>query len=128
MYTVPVCNIALNQQQAEIKKIVPERLSAAPTLQETLNKMMSRMAQMEITFSQMQANVSVPNFAVLSTAQSFFKPCCSLAEETISNSGNFKQDQISLHLRDLLPKDVGDLDNQGNFGPSSCQVVTVKWG
>ena len=53
MYTVPVCNIALNQQQAEIKKIVPERLSAAPTLQETLNKMMSKMAQMEITFSQM---------------------------------------------------------------------------
>ena len=59
MYTVPVSNIPVNQQQAEITQIPPEPLSATPTLQETLDKVMSRMTQMENTMSQMQANVSV---------------------------------------------------------------------
>ena len=31
MYTVPVSNVAVNQQQAEIKQIAPEPLSATPT-------------------------------------------------------------------------------------------------
>ena len=53
MYTVPVSNIAVNQQQAEITQIAPEPLSATPTLQETLDKMMLRMTQMENTMSQM---------------------------------------------------------------------------
>ena len=61
MYTVPVSNIAVNEQQAEITQIAPEPLSATPTLQETLEKMMSRMIQMENTMSQMQGNVPVPN-------------------------------------------------------------------
>ena len=30
MYTVPVSNVAVNQQQAEIKQIAPEPLSATP--------------------------------------------------------------------------------------------------
>ena len=49
MYTVPVSNVAINQQQAEITQIAPESLfvSATPTLQETLDKMMSRITQME---------------------------------------------------------------------------------
>ena len=48
-YIVPVSNIALNQQQAEITQIAPEPLSTTPMLQETLDKMMSRMTQMENT-------------------------------------------------------------------------------
>ena len=40
MYTVPVFNIAVNQQQAEITQIAREPLSAIPMLQETLDKMM----------------------------------------------------------------------------------------
>ena len=42
MYTVPLSNIVVNQQQAEIAQ-TPEPLSATPTLQETLKKKMSRM-------------------------------------------------------------------------------------
>ena len=38
MYTVPFSNIAVNQQQAEIRQIAPEPLSATPTSQETLEK------------------------------------------------------------------------------------------
>ena len=48
MYVVPVSNIALNQQQAEVTQIAPEPLSATPTLQETLKKMMPRMTEMEM--------------------------------------------------------------------------------
>ena len=59
MYTVPVSNIAVNQQQGEIPQIVPEPMSATPTFQENLDKMMSRMTQMENIMSQMQANVPV---------------------------------------------------------------------
>ena len=92
MYTVPVSNIALNQQQAEITQTAPEPLSATPTLQET------------------------PIF--LETLLSLQQP------ETIPNSFHFEQDQISLHPRELFPEHVGDLDNQENFDPSSCQVVT----
>ena len=47
MYIVQVSNIAVNQQQAEITEITLELLSATPTLQETLNKMMSRITQIE---------------------------------------------------------------------------------
>ena len=53
MYTVPVSNITVNQQQVEITQIAPKPLSATATLQETLDKMMSRMTQIENTFSQM---------------------------------------------------------------------------
>ena len=38
MCVVPVSNIALNQQQAEVTQVAPEPLSATPTLQETLKK------------------------------------------------------------------------------------------
>ena len=62
IYTVPVSNIALNQQQTEITKIAHELLSATPPLQETLDKVMSRMTHMKNSFSQMQGNVPVPNF------------------------------------------------------------------
>ena len=55
--TVPVSNIAVNQQQAEITQIVPQTLSATPTFQETPNKMMSKITQMENALSQMQANI-----------------------------------------------------------------------
>ena len=53
MYTVPVSNITVNQQQVEITQIAPKPLSATATLQETLDKMMSRMTQIENIFSQM---------------------------------------------------------------------------
>ena len=55
MYTVPVSNVAINQQQAEITQIAPESLfvSATPTLQETLDKMMSRITQMKNIMCQM---------------------------------------------------------------------------
>ena len=43
MNTVLASNIAANQQQAEITQIATEHLSATPTLQDTLNKMKSRM-------------------------------------------------------------------------------------
>ena len=51
MYTVPVSNMTVNQHQAEITQIALEPLFATPTLQETLNKMMSRITLMEITMS-----------------------------------------------------------------------------
>ena len=43
MNTVLASNIAANQQQAEITQIATEHLSTTPTLQDTLNKMKSRM-------------------------------------------------------------------------------------
>ena len=43
MNTVLASNIAANQQQAKITQIAPEPLSATPTLQDTINKMKSRM-------------------------------------------------------------------------------------
>ena len=86
MYTVPVSNIALNQQQAETTKIATETFSAIPTLQETLNKMMSSMAQMENTLSQMQANVPVPNFQYFQLPSLSSNPAVPPAAETIPNS------------------------------------------
>ena len=53
-------------------------------------------------------------------------PAVPLAAETIPNSGHFKQGQISLHPRELLPGHVGDLDNEENFDSSSCQVVELN--
>ena len=75
MYTVPVSNIALNQQQAEIAKIATEPFSATPTLQETLKTMMSRMTQMGIPCLKCR-HCTCSQFAVLSTPQSSFNPCC----------------------------------------------------
>ena len=97
MYTVTVSNIAVTQQQAEISQIAPEPLSATPTLQETLNKMMSRMTQMENTMSQMQANVPVPNLQYFQLPNLSSNPAVPPAAETIPNSVHFEQDQISLY-------------------------------
>ena len=76
----------------------------------------------------MQANVLVPNLQYFQLPNLSSNPAVLPAAETISNSVHFKQDQISLHPRELLPERVGDLDNQENFDPSSCQVVTeLNW-
>ena len=61
MYTVPVFNVAVNHQQAEITQKAPEPFPVTPTLQETLCKMMSGMTQIKNILSQMQENVPVPN-------------------------------------------------------------------
>ena len=123
MYTVRLSNIAVNQQQVEITQIASEPLSATPTLQETLEKMMSRVTQIENTMTQMQANVLVPNLQYFQLSNFSSNPAVPPAAEKIQNSVHFEQDQISLHPRVLLPEDVGDLDNQENFDPSSCQVA-----
>ena len=124
MYTVPVSNIAVNQQQAEITQIAPELLSETPTFQENLEKMMSRMTQMENNLSQVEVNVPVPNLQYFQLPNLSSNQTVPPAEETIPSSVRFEQDQISLHRRELLPEHVGDLDNQENFDLSSCQVVT----
>ena len=111
MYTVSVSNITVNQHQAEITQIAPEPLSATPTFQKTLEKMMSRMTQMKNTISQMQANVPVPNLQYFQLPNLSSNPGVPPAAETIPNSVHFEQDQISLHPRELLPEHVGDLDN-----------------
>ena len=72
----------------------------------------------------MQANVPVPNFQYFQLPNLSSIPTVPLAAETIPNSIHFEQDQISLHPRELLPEDVGYLDNHKNFDSSSCQVVT----
>ena len=124
MYRVPVSNIAVNQQQAEITQITPEPLSATPTLQETLNKMMSKMTQMEHTMSKMQEHVPVLNLQYFQLPNLPANPAIPPEAQAIPNSVHFEQDQICLHPRELLSEHVGDLDNQENFYPSSCQVVT----
>ena len=124
MYTVPVSNIAVNQQQAEITQIAPELLSETPTFQENLEKMMSRMTQMENNLSQVEVNVPVPNLQYFQLPNLSSNQAVPPAEETIPSSVRFEQDQISLHRRELLPEHVRDLDNQENFDLSSCQVVT----
>ena len=65
MYAVPVSNIAVNQEQAEITQIASEPFSATPIKNDTNGKYKD-------TLSQMQGNVTV----VLSTPQSFFEHCC----------------------------------------------------
>ena len=77
----PAPNIAVNQQQAEITQIAPKPLSAIPMLHETLEKMMSKMTQIENTMSLVFSKCTCIQFAVLSTPQSVF--------ETIPNSVNF---------------------------------------
>ena len=124
MYTVPVSDIAVNQQQAEITQIAPELLSETPTFQENLEKIMSRMTQMENNLSQVEVNVPVPNLQYFQLPNLSSNQAVPPAEETIPSSVRFEQDQISLHRRELLPEHVGDLDNQENFDLSSCQVVT----
>ena len=57
LYTDLVPNMTVDQQQTEITQIAPEPSSATPTLQETLDKMMSRITQMENTMLQIQANL-----------------------------------------------------------------------
>ena len=121
-YTVPVSNIAVNQQQAEITQVAPELLFTTATLQETLDKMMPRMTQMKNTMFKMQVNVLVPNLQYFQLPNLSSNPAATPAVETITNSVHFEQDQISLHPRELLPEHVGDLDNQENFDPLSCQV------
>ena len=128
MYIVPVSNIAVNQQQADITQITPEPLSATLTLQETLDKMISRMIQMENTTSQAQANVPVPNLQYFQLPNLSSKPAVLPEAETIPNSAHFEQDQICLHYRELLPEHVEDLDHQENFDLSSSQVVTELKG
>ena len=86
--------------------------------------MISRMTQMENTMSQMQANVLVPNLQYFQLRNLSSNSAVPPAAEAIPNSVHFEQDQISLHPRELLPEHIGDLDNQDNFHPSSCQVVT----
>ena len=124
MYTVPVSNIALNQQQAEITKIATEPFSATPTLQETPKTMMSRMTQMGNTLSQMQAYVPVANLQYFQLPNLSSTPVVPQAAEAIPNSVHFEQEQISLHPRELLLEHVRYLDNQENFDLSSCHVVT----
>ena len=111
MYTVPVSNIALNQQQAEITKIATEPFSATPTLQETPKTMMSRMTQMGNTLSQMQAYVPVANLQYFQPPNLPSTPAVPQAAEAILNSVHFEQDQISLHPRVLLLEHVRYLEN-----------------
>ena len=89
-------------------------MSATPTLQEILNKMISRMTHMENTISQMQANVPVPNLQYFQLPNLSLNPTISSAE-TIRNFVHFEQDQIFLHPQELLPQHVRDLDNRENF-------------
>ena len=72
----------------------------------------------------MQASVPVPNWQYFQFPNLSSNPTVPPAAETIPNSAHFEQDQISLHPQELLPERVGDLDNQENVDPSSCQVVT----
>ena len=104
MYTVLVSNIAVNQQQTEITQLAPQPLSATPTL--------------------MQANPPVSNLQYFQLPNLSSNPAVPLAVDSTPNSVHFEQDQILLHPRKLLPENVGDLDNQENFDPSSCQIVT----
>ena len=69
------------------------------------------------TCTQFVVTFQLPNLSL--------NPAVPPAAEPIPNSVNFEQDQISLHLQELLPEHVGDLNNQENFDPSSCQVVTL---
>ena len=103
MYTVLVSNIAVNQQQTEITQLAPQPLSATPTL--------------------MQANPPVSNLQYFQLPNLSSNPAVPLAVDSTPNSVHFEQDQILLHPRKLLPENV-DLDNQENFNPSSCQIVT----
>ena len=100
IYTVTVSNMVLNQQQAEIIQTASELLSVTPTLQQTLDKMMSRMTQMENTMSQMQANVPGLNLQYFQLPNLSSNPAVPSAAETIPNSVHFEQDQISLHPRE----------------------------
>ena len=104
--------MTVDQQQTEITQIAPEPSSATPTLQETLNKMMSRITQMENTMLQIQAN--------LLKLQCFQLPNIS-SNPAIPSAAEI----ISLQARELLPEHAGDLDNPENFDPASCEVVTV---
>ena len=83
---------------------------------------MPRMTQMKNTMLKMQVNVLVPNLQYFQLPNLSSNPAATPAVETITNSVHFEQDQISLHPRELLPEHVGDLDNQENFDPLSCQV------
>ena len=89
---------------------------------------MSKMIQMEHTMSKMQANVPVPNLQYFQLPNLPSNPVVPPEAEAIPNSVHFEQDQIPLHPRELLSEHVRDLDNQGNFDPSSCQIVTeLNW-
>ena len=84
------------------------------------------MAQMENTLSQMQASVPVLNLQYFQLPSLSSNTAVPLAAETIPNSVQFEQDQISLHPPELLPKNVEDLDNQENFDPSCHGVAELN--
>ena len=84
---------------------------------------MSRMTQMENAMFQMQANVSVPNLPYVQLHNLSSGPAVLPVAETIPNSIHFKQNQISMHTRELLSEHGGDSNNQENFDPWFCQVV-----
>ena len=86
-------------------------------LQETLDKMMPRITQI-------QENVPVPNLQYFQLSNPPSNSAVPPAAEIILNAVHFKQVRICLHPRELLSEHVGDLDNQENFDPSSCRVVT----
>ena len=89
MYTVPVSNIAVNQQQTEITQIAPEPLSASSTLQETLQKICQ-----ENSMSKMQANVPVSNLQYFQLPKSS-KPVVPPAAETIQTLFIFNKTRFS---------------------------------
>ena len=71
----------------------------------------------------MKANVPVPNFQYFQLPNLSSNPAVSSAAEKIPNSAHLEQDQISLHPLELIPEQVGDLDNLKSFNLPSCQVV-----
>ena len=74
--TVLVSNIAINQQQAEITQIAREPLPATLPLQ---RKPRQNDVNNDINGKYLVSNAGKctrTQFAVLSTSQSFFKPCC----------------------------------------------------
>ena len=66
---------------------------------------------------QMQANVSVPNLLYVQLHNLSSGPAVLPVAETIPNSIHFKQNQISMHTRELLSEHGGDSNNQENFDP-----------
>ena len=89
MSTVPVSNMAVNQQQAEITQIAPEPVSATPTLQENLQQ---NDVKNDTDGKYHASNASVctcTQFAVISTPQSFFKLCCPSSSRDYSKLCSF---------------------------------------
>ena len=90
MYIVPVSNIALNEQQAEITKIALEPLSITPALQGTLDKTMSKMTQKGKYLVSNAGKCTCTQFSVLSTPQSFLNPYCPFSSRDHSKLYSFR--------------------------------------